>query len=229
MVAFALTLLVLQVKVPLLSQVVKHNSAADLAAQLAGQASQLTSYVIAFYIIAQFWLTHHRVFHHMAGHQEGLAWWNFAFLFTIPVMPFTTSPLGDYPGNPLAIDIFAANLLPAILATRVTLLFGRRRHLLSADIDAGEMQALARAAATVFVVALLAGLAWVNPTAAKFCWLLIPSRSGLRSAGPRAPPLAPARPVHRETSPQPADRRRRPQVAVGAPGSSSPGFQARPA
>ena len=189
-VAFALTLLVLQVKVPPLSQVADHNSAADLAAQHATQVSQLTSYVIAFYIIAQFWLTHHRVFRHMAGHQEGLAWWNFAFLFTITVMPFTASLLGDYPDNPLAIDIFAANLLLAIVATRVTLLFGRRKHLLSADTDAGEMRALlARAAATVLVVASSAGLAWVNPTAAKFCWLLIPVAqwaSERRSARPAA-------------------------------------------
>ena len=180
MVAFALTLLVLQVKVPPLSQVADHNSAADLAAQLATQVSQLTSYVIAFYIIAQFWLTHHRVFRHMAGHQEGLAWWNFAFLFTITVMPFT------------------ASLLLAILATRVTLLFGRRRHLLSADTDAGEMRALlARAAATVLVVALSAGLAWVNPTAAKFCWLLIPvaqwasERRSARPAARRGPSATP--------------------------------------
>jgi hypothetical protein len=31
-----------------------------------------------------------------------------------------------------------------------------------------------RAAAIVMVVAVSAGLAWVNPTAAKYCWALIP-------------------------------------------------------
>ena len=55
-IAFALTLLVLQVTVPPLSQVADPTSAADLAAQLAKQAPHLVSYVIAFYIIAQFWL-----------------------------------------------------------------------------------------------------------------------------------------------------------------------------
>ncbi|MGO9784246.1 MAG: hypothetical protein ACLPQY_31475 [Streptosporangiaceae bacterium] len=43
--------------VPPLSQVADPTSAADLAAQLAKQAPHLVSYVIAFYIIAQFWLT----------------------------------------------------------------------------------------------------------------------------------------------------------------------------
>jgi len=46
-VAFALTLLVLQVKVPAAAQVADPGSAADLAAQLAKEADQLISYVIA--------------------------------------------------------------------------------------------------------------------------------------------------------------------------------------
>jgi len=79
-VAFALTLLVLQVTVPPLSQVADPASATDLAAQLAKQTSHLVSYVIAFYIIAQFWLVHRRVFRHVVGHRDSLAWWNFAFL-----------------------------------------------------------------------------------------------------------------------------------------------------
>ena len=136
-VAFALTLLVLQVTVPSLSQVADPASAADLAAQLAKQAPHLVSYVIAFYIIAQFWLTHRRVFRHAAGHRDSLAWWNFAFLATITIMPFTSSLLGEYPGNPLAVDVFAANLLLAVVATRVMFVLGRRWGLLAGDITAG--------------------------------------------------------------------------------------------
>jgi TMEM175 potassium channel family protein len=78
--AFALTLPVLQVTVPPRSQVADPASAADLAAQLAKQAGHLVSYVIAFYIIAQFWLVHRRVFRHVVGRRDSLAWWNFAFL-----------------------------------------------------------------------------------------------------------------------------------------------------
>ncbi len=98
-VAIALTLLALQVKVPPLDQVANPDSAADLAAELAKEAGQLISYLVAFYVIAQFWLTHHRVFRHLADHDEGLAWWNFAFLFTITAIPFTSSLLGQYSSN----------------------------------------------------------------------------------------------------------------------------------
>ena len=74
--------------------------------------------MISFYVVAQFWLVHHRTFQHLAGQQEGLAWLNFAFLFTITIMPFTSALLGDYSSNPLAVDIFALNLLLASLATQ---------------------------------------------------------------------------------------------------------------
>jgi len=196
-VAFALTLLVLQVTVPPLSQVADPASAADLAAQLAKQASHLVSYVIAFYIIALFWLVHRRVFRHVAGHRDSLAWWNFAFLATITVMPFTSNLLGEYPGNPLAVDIFAVNLLLAVLATRVMFEVGRRVGLMAGDIDAREIRVLrARAAATVIVVAVSVGLAWVNPDAAKYCWVLIPiavwtaEHRSARPASPSGPPDA---------------------------------------
>ena len=199
-VAFALTLLVLQVRVPSLSQVADPASAADLAAQLGRQAGHLVSYVIAFYIIAQFWLTHRRVFRHVVGHRDSLAWWNFAFLATITVMPFTSSLLGEYPRNPLAVDIFAVNLLLAVLATRMMFVLGRRWGLQHREIDAREVWALrVRAAAIVIIVALSIGLAWVNTSAAKYCWVLIPvvqwaaERRSARSASSSGAAGAPGR------------------------------------
>ena len=116
MVAIVITLLVLQRRRT--AKLVNPDSASELAAQLGKGADELISYVISFYIIAQFWLVHHRVFRRITGQQEGLAWWNFAFLFTITLMPFTSNLLGKYSANPLAVDIFAFNLLAASLATQ---------------------------------------------------------------------------------------------------------------
>jgi hypothetical protein len=46
---------------------------------------------------------------------------------------------------------------------------------LGADIDARDVSALrVRAAAIVMVAAVPAGLAWLNSTAATYCWALIP-------------------------------------------------------
>ncbi len=172
-VAIAITLLVLQLNVPSPTNLADPTSASELATQLGKGADQRISYVISFYVIAQFWLVHHRVFRRMAGQREGLAWWNFVFLFTITVMPFTSDLLGKYSANPLAVDIFAVNLLAATLATQLTLVYGRRKDLLIAETARETQAAQMRAVASVFVIVLSIGIAWVNTGAAKYCWLLL--------------------------------------------------------
>jgi TMEM175 potassium channel family protein len=173
-VAIALTLLVLQLRVPPVHELTNQNSASELAAQLGNGGDRLVSYVISFYVIAQFWLIHHRVFRQIGGHQEGLAWWNFAFLFTITVMPFTSDLLGSYAENPLAVDIFAFNLLLASLATLATLKLGERRGLLTRQATRRSVRVSElRSFIGTVILAGSMGVAWVNPDAAKYFWLLI--------------------------------------------------------
>jgi uncharacterized membrane protein len=170
-VAIALTLLVLQLNVPGLAH---PTSAPELAAQLSHGTGQLISYLISFYVIANFWLIHHRVFRQLTGQRESLAWLNFVFLFTISIMPFASDLLGKYPENPLAVDIFALNLLLASLATQATLELGRRKGLTVPEADPGAARAgFLRAAGTSAVILASIGLAWVNTDVAKLSWLLI--------------------------------------------------------
>jgi len=172
-VAIAITLLVLQLNVPEPAKLTNPASASELAAQLGKDADQLISYVISFYVIAQFWLIHHRVFRRITKQREGLAWWNFAFLFTVSVMPFTSDLQGKFADNPLAVDIFAANLLAAALATQLTFIYGSRKNLLTAASPREMQAAQVRSAASIFIVALSIGIAWVNTDAARYCWLLL--------------------------------------------------------
>jgi uncharacterized membrane protein len=170
-VAIAITLIVLQLKVPTLSD---PNSASQLAAKLNEASSQFTAYVVSFYVIAVFWLAHHRVFRLVRGHDEGLAWWNFVFLFTISVMPFTSDLMGTYSENPLAVDVFALNLLLASLATQGATLYSRRHHLLVAGVDQATMREhRARAFVTVTACATSMAVAWISPTAARYVWILL--------------------------------------------------------
>src|ERR1700683_2744876 len=172
-VAIALTLLVLQLRAPPLPSA-SADSAPALAAALAKGTDQLTAYVISFYVVAQFWLVHHRVFQHLVGQEEGLAWWNFAFLFTITIMPFTSDLLGQYASNPLAVDIFALNLLLATVATQAVLDLGRRRGLVVPGSDDLTRRAgLLRSVGAALVLAASMGVAWWSADAAKYCWLLL--------------------------------------------------------
>jgi len=202
-VAIALTLLVLNLHVPVLAPPHQSpDSPSDLLHALSLDGPLFTSYLVSFFVIAQFWLAHHRVFRMVAGHDEGLAWWNFAFLFTITIMPFTSGILGQYGANPLAIDLFALNLMLASLSTQLVMLFARRRHLMVPGIDPEIMRsARRRSVGIMLVVALSMGVAWVNPQVAKLLWLLLilvprASRLGGRrpsraKAGPATGPGAP--------------------------------------
>jgi uncharacterized membrane protein len=173
-VAIAITLLVLQLRVPPMAEVHDPHSAADLAAQLGNGGSQLLSYAVAFYVIARFWLAHHRIFRQLSGHHEGLAWWNFAFLMTITLMPFTSNLLGQFDSNPLAIDIFALNLLLAALATTATMRYARRVGLIAPEAARETLRAgQIRTVSLTIAVVLSMGIAWVDTTAAKLCWVLI--------------------------------------------------------
>src|SRR6201996_760784 len=172
-VAIAITLLVLQLNVPDVTKLTDPASASELATQLGKGTDSLISYVISFYVIAQFWLVHHRVFRRITGQREGLAWWNFAFLFTITIMPFTSDLLGQFSSNPLAIDIFAANLLLATMATQLTVIYGSRKDLVTPETAQQTRAARYRVAGSVLVIAVSIVLAWVNPDVAKYCWLLL--------------------------------------------------------
>jgi uncharacterized membrane protein len=170
-IAIALTLLVLQLRVPEPSQLANPDSAADLAAQLSKGSASLVSYVISFYVIAQFWMVHRQVFRRLSDQEEGLEWVNFVFLFTITIMPFASDLLGDFVGNPLAVDIFALNLLLASLSTQAMIIIARRKGLLISD--AQERSARISAVVVPAVMAASIGLSWWSTSAAMYSWILI--------------------------------------------------------
>jgi uncharacterized membrane protein len=172
-VAIALTLLILQITVPTASALGKDpDSASALAAALAKSSDDWISYGVSFYVIAQFWLNHHRVFRQIDRQQDGLAVWNFAFLFTISVMPFTSDLLGKFNSNPLAVAIFGFNLFLANLATLLMLEFGDRHGLLGRGIKRDRFSSRIHILVATVVALLSIGLAWYNTTAAQCSWFL---------------------------------------------------------
>jgi uncharacterized membrane protein len=178
-VAIALTLLVLQLAVPTIEGVsgAQARSPGYLWKQLSSaRGDQFTAYVVSFYVIAQFWLTHHRVFRSIQGHVEGLAWWNFAFLFAITLMPFSSDLLGRFSENPLAIDLFALNILLASLATQGVVYFARRHGLQSGEEDPKALRSTHFRVLWIYtVIVVTAALAWIAPRWAMIGWLLLVS------------------------------------------------------
>lgn len=69
------------------------------------------NYVLAFIILAGFWVGHHALFHHIHSIDRTLLWTNVLSLLFVALLPFSTDVVGDYPDVPLAAVIFEANLL----------------------------------------------------------------------------------------------------------------------
>jgi uncharacterized membrane protein len=172
-VAIALTLLVLQLQIPHLANV-NADSARVLWHRLDPDGSELISYLVAFVVIAQFWLVHHRILRAMRGHSEGLAWRNFAFLLALTLMPFTSDLMGRYSDNPLAVTLFGINLMALSLSTQWIRVYAARHNLI---VDGQrsryeELVGRVRAVLTVVVVSISLALAWTDTSLARYSWLL---------------------------------------------------------
>jgi uncharacterized membrane protein len=174
-VAIALTLLVLQLQIPV-TRTLEDNthSASALWHALNVDGAELTSYLVSFFVIAQFWLVHHRVLRSMRGHSEGLAWRNFAFLLTLTLMPFTSDLLGRYSDNPVSVTLFGLNLVAISLATQWIHIYAIRNDLLVEKRRSRfeETVGRVRAVLTLVVVSLALALAWTDADVSRYVWLL---------------------------------------------------------
>ena len=174
-VAIALTLLVLQLQVPVTSALTTNpDSAGALWHALGLDGSELTSYLVSFVVIAEFWMVHHRILRGMRGHSEGSAWRNFSFLLALTLMPFTSDLIGRYGTNPLAITLFGLNLVAISLSSQWIFLYAARHNLIQDEARSARDERTARVRVTLVlgIVALSMLLAWTVPQLAKLAWLL---------------------------------------------------------
>ncbi|HXZ24745.1 MAG TPA: TMEM175 family protein, partial [Nitrospiria bacterium] len=101
--AIILTLLVLELKVPLLQE---PRSAAELAHRLLELSPKFLSWLISFIILCKFWLNHHHVLGLARYADYAMVWLNALFLLGQSFIPFPTALMGEYATNPLAVSVF---------------------------------------------------------------------------------------------------------------------------
>jgi len=106
--AFAMTLLVTGLVIP---QVVMSEATEELPARIAAMRPEFFSFLIAFFVLAAFWLGHHRQFHFVRNIDKALVRINLLILAFVVLMPFTTNISGDYSGVQVAVDLFHLNML----------------------------------------------------------------------------------------------------------------------
>jgi uncharacterized membrane protein len=106
--AIAMTLLVLTINLPKPSA---EQAQAVLPDLVFGLFPQLFLCIIAFLILAVFWLGHHRQFHFVETVDPKLLWINIFLLIFIVLIPFSTDIAGDYPDVAIAVLSFHINIL----------------------------------------------------------------------------------------------------------------------
>lgn len=104
--AIALTLLVLDLKVPEVPGITDPQLTTDLLQQI----PNFVAYVIGFLVVAFFWMNHHRIFQSVTMCDEWALLLNLAHLLFISLMPYVASLIGHYEGDRVATIVFSANV-----------------------------------------------------------------------------------------------------------------------
>lgn len=92
--AIAITLLIIEIKVPELHHI---TSESEILAKTAALTPKFAGFFVAFFVIAIYWMAHHRVFRFVIHYTNRLIWLNTLFLLSIVLMPFTAAFQGEYP------------------------------------------------------------------------------------------------------------------------------------
>lgn len=126
--AVAMTLLVIELKVPDPHLI---HSQHDLAQALADLAPKAVSWVISFFVLAVFWISHHRLFHYVRHVDTGLLWRNLYQLAFVALMPFSAALLGEFGNTRIAQAVYNGNMVILGLLGLLALRYVRRHPALA--------------------------------------------------------------------------------------------------
>jgi Predicted integral membrane protein len=105
--AIALTLLVLDIRVPISNHI---STDKDLMNAFGTLAPKLLAYFLSFMTLGIFWTAHSSQFHFIEKSDRNFNWLNLSFLLFVTIIPFTTAFLSEYIMFKFAIGVYWLNL-----------------------------------------------------------------------------------------------------------------------
>ena len=201
--AIAITLLVLNLKAP-------HLSGPNLDRQLQHALKQdgdvVLGFVLSFYVIARYWLVHHRMSLRLRRVDGRFLTINLVLLAFVVFLPFPTEVLGLYGSTTTAVVLYAGTMV--IVGSLSGLLWehAARAGLLGTVTAAERRENERRSLVPVVVFGISIPIAFASPSAAQFTWLLLVVALPLRTVvGRRGAP-------HRATSARASGRAPKPRA-----------------
>ena len=110
--AVAMTLLVIELKIGEHGEI---TTSAQLQHALVALLPKAIAWIISFFVLAFFWLGHHRLFQHVRHVDGQMLWSNIVMLGAASLMPFSSALVGQYAGGFVSQCFYAGNL--AVLAS----------------------------------------------------------------------------------------------------------------
>ena len=98
--AIIITIMVLEIKIP-------HEATVAAMMQL---LPIFISYVISFLVIAIYWVNHHHLLHTIKRVNSRMLWGNFALLFPLSLIPFSTGWIGENYNEQLPMTVYCINM-----------------------------------------------------------------------------------------------------------------------
>jgi uncharacterized membrane protein len=168
--AIAITLLVIEIKVP------GHEVVASrgLGRTLASMLPLFIGYLVSFLVAALFWVGHMKTWRHVTRVTANLVWLNILELFFVALLPFSTGLYTEYFGNNLAFFLYCANLSAIALFSWWCRALVIRRERLHETLGRHHVQWLhAQTLIALLVFLACIPLALVAPVAARFGFVAI--------------------------------------------------------
>lgn len=128
--AIAMTLLVLELKVPDLP---KSVAAGELLRKIGEETPAFFSFLVSFLYCGLLWVMHHLEMHFVRHLQIALVWLNLLFLMSVAVMPFSCALLGHFLRNRAAEEIYFGNMFVAVALMAILWIVAKKKNLINTD------------------------------------------------------------------------------------------------
>ena len=69
------------------------------------------AFILSFVIVGVYWVSHHDMLHLIEAVDRRLLWLNLVLPLAVVFVPFPASLLGQHLGNPIAVILYALNLM----------------------------------------------------------------------------------------------------------------------
>lgn len=170
--AFAMTLLVLSLTVP---EIPRDQAPFLLPGKIAGLLPEFMLFVIAFFVLSGYWISHHHILAKLRYVDGMLVRINILLLFSIVLIPFTTSISGDYTDVLEAVLLFHLNLLASsFFLAGMRVYIAKKRDELAPDVTERWGEGQTRTIINLPVILLAIGVSFLDPAGSMWCYALIP-------------------------------------------------------